>query len=144
MLHILRMMTQHLLFRLLGLHDHVVKGEISNISARVGTRCLVQGDAGVLKALKDDLEKLSLLGVHVGCLEVANAEEAVVEIADVLVVQEVTPLGHHTAGSVHAVFVVESIDVEPGSWHTALSGAPFGDELPEVCGRRGASWETTC
>jgi hypothetical protein len=128
-----------LLFRLFGLHDHVVKGEIPHIATRVGSRRIVKGNTRAFETFKNDLKELSLLWVHVGCFEIINTEEAVVETPNVIV-QKVAPLCHHATRTVHPVRVVETVDVKSGLRHAALAGDPLRNEVPKLRRGRRTSW----
>lgn len=121
------------LFRFFRLHDHKVEGEITHVTARIRTRRLLERHAGALETLEHDFEEFPLLRVHVRRLEVIDAEEAIVEGADVLA-EEVPALGYHTTGPVHTVRMVEAIYVEPRRGHTARRGPALGYEFPELGG----------
>lgn len=120
-----------------GLHDLIIDGEVAHIDARVGARRLLERDTRILETFEHDFQQLPLLRVHVCGLEIVDAEEAVLELADVLV-EEVAALGDDAARPV-AVGVVEGVGVEPVSGDVAAPGAGVGDELPEGLGGVGVS-----
>ena len=118
---------------ILELHGDEVGDEVADIATDVGVRDLIQREAGVLERLEDHLKQLALLGVHVCGLEVVDAEEGVLEPADV-VLDEVAALHVERARTVR-VGVVEAVDVEARRWEAALGGTPGLEELPELgCG----------
>lgn len=65
------------------LHHPVVKGEGSDEDSNGLSTDLVQTDTGILKTLIRELEKLSLLRVHEGRLDVVDPEEAVLKLAQI-------------------------------------------------------------
>jgi len=65
------------------LHHPVVKGEGSDEDSNGLSTDLVQADAGILKTLIRELEKLSLLRVHESRLDVVDPEEAVLKLAQI-------------------------------------------------------------
>ena len=95
---------------ILELHGDEIRHEIADIATDVGVRDLVQREAGVFERLEDNLEQLPLLWVHIRGLEVVDAEEGVLEPADI-VLNEVAALHVERAGPVR-VRVVEAVDVE--------------------------------
>lgn len=94
-----------------SLHNLVINGEVPDVYASVGARGLFERYTRVLETLKDGLQQLALLGVHIQRLEIVYAEEAVLKLPAVLV-EEVPPLGDDTPWAI-AIWVVEGIDVKP-------------------------------
>lgn len=92
-----------------GLHGLEVDREISDKYTGLGARDALHGGARALQALVDDLQKLSLLWVHVRGFEVVDAKEAVVELAHI-VLDEVTTRDIHATAAV-GIGVVIALNV---------------------------------
>lgn len=104
--------------------DLVVHSEVADKHASIGPGDAIHGHASIFQTLIHDLEDLPLLRVHVGGLEVVDAEEAIVELPDVFL-QEIPAVCIHDAGRV-GVRLVEAIDVEARGRDTSLAGLLVG------------------
>ena len=91
----------------------------------------MERDARILKALKHNLKQFSLLRVHVCCLKVVDAEKAIVKFANIIL-QKVAALCRHTAGAVHALWVIEAVDIESRYGNVALGGSALGNQVPKL------------
>lgn len=107
-----RDVRHHVLIRVPQLHNLEVHGEVAHIAARVRARSVGKRDTRVLEALKYDLEQFSLLGIHVSCLEIVDAEKAILELANVFF-QKIAALHRHATRTVHALRVIKAPDIEP-------------------------------
>lgn len=87
----------------------MVCGEVADVDASIGPLNGLKSDAGALEGLVDDLEQLALLRVHILRLEVVDAEESILESADI-VVEEVASRRINCAEMV-GVFVVEGFGI---------------------------------
>lgn len=107
----------------------VVDREVAYKDARQRPRQAYQARSRTLQTLKDDLEELALLRVHIRGLEVVDAEEVVVELANVLV--DKVAAGHIGAAAVVAALgVVEAVDVVSPGWNGPLGGLVVNEESP--------------
>ena len=93
------------------LHHLKVNGEVADVTSYVRARHFIETGPGTLKRLEHDFQQLSLLRIHVGRLDRADAEEVRVEGARILL-QKITTRGVHGSRSIHTLGVVESINVE--------------------------------
>ena len=115
-----------------SLHRLIIDREIAHEDAGIGARDALHGRAGALEAFEHNFEQFALLWVHVRCLEVVDAEEAVVELTDVLF-EEIASGNIHGA-STATIGVIERVDVVTLRRDSALSGLFVHHQVPEAWG----------
>lgn len=123
-----------------GLVGLVIDGEVTDVDTSVGAGEALHGGAGALKGLIGDFEELALLRIHVGGLEVVDTEEAIVEVAQILVDEVSTRDVGATAAL--TVGVVVTLDVVSLLGGRTLSGLLVDQEVPEGGGRADVAGES--
>lgn len=112
-----------------GLVGLVVDGEVADVDTGERAGEALHGGAGALEGLVDDLEKLSLLWVHVGGLKVVDAEETIVEIAQILIDEVSTR--NVGASAALTVRVIETLQVVPLLRDRSLCRLGVDQKVPE-------------
>ena len=136
--------VSYILIRFFCLHHLEVESEVADKTAGIRPRSFVERNTGVLEAFKNDFKQLPLLRIHVSGLEIIDAEETVLELPNIIF-EEVATLRHDAAWTVHAVGVIEAVDVESRFRDIALCGSTRSEKIPELLGRgavsgQSASW----
>jgi hypothetical protein len=123
-----------------GLIGLVVDGEVADVDTGERAGEALHGGTGALERLIDNLQKLSLLRIHVGGLEVVDAKEAIVEVAQIFVDEVSTwDVGASTALSIG---VVETLQVISLLGNRALCRLGVDEEVPECRWRTDVAGET--
>lgn len=104
--------------RVARLHRLIITREIADKDAGIGARHFFHRRSRVLETFEHNFEKLSLLRIHVCCLEIINTEEIVVELTHILA-QEVAARNIHRAAAT-AIWVIEASKVVALRWYRAL------------------------
>jgi len=124
-------------FAVFTLKNQEVCRKVPHITSSVGSSCLLERYASTFEAFIHNLQKLSLLGIHVSSLEIVDPEKAIFERTDVFF-QEIATLGIDASRTI-GIRMIEPVNVEPRFRNLALPRTSSKEQVPQLGSRRGTS-----